>query len=40
MLRHALVAAIAVPLATSHATAQDTGDVIVEDQAGSEVRGD
>lgn len=40
MLRHALVAAISVPLAISHATAQDAGDVIVKDQAGSEVRGD
>lgn len=40
MLRYVIIAAIAGPLATSHATAQETGDVIVEDQAGSEVRGD
>ncbi|TCM82727.1 hypothetical protein EV216_11591 [Rhodovulum steppense] len=31
MIRYVLAAAIAVPLATSHASAQDTGDVIVED---------
>ena len=40
MFRYALAAAIVAPLAITHATAQDTDDVIVEDQAGSEVRGD
>ena len=40
MLRHVIIAAIACPLAVSHATAQNAGDVIVEGQAGSEVRGD
>jgi len=40
MFRYALAAALVAPLALSHATAQDASDVIVEDQAGSEVRGD
>lgn len=40
MYRYALIAALAAPLASPHAVAQESGDVIVEDQAGSEVRGD
>lgn len=40
MLRSTLIAAIAAPLIAQTAIAQDAEQVIVENQAGSEVRGD
>lgn len=40
MFRPMLIAAIAAPLVALPAIAQDAEDVIVEDQGGSEVRGD